>query len=378
MRLLVLYQGRDAATDQPGYFHGYERLASEGMLEAHATLAYHGIAAARGWPAVWQEAESAARAMEADAICLQFFHGDSIPDPTAGIQRLRALPSKPLLFTTLGDGYGRILKRVPASFRRASALADVSFLSGMGYVARQLAASGSRNLVLIPNGCCQVRFAAPASATPDRPDFDVAFIGSLVRSSNPLSPYFWASRSRARFVDACERRYGSRFGLFGNGWQGRKCWQGPMPFTEQHRAYHRSALALGGIPHFSHDYYTSDRVFFAIASGVPFVDSWVRGVEHILEPDHDWWLARGLPDMFDICDRLLAMPAAERQALGDAARRTILARHTQYHRCAQMMEVVRSVRDARRKGRLAPPPVLPFVRTHGTTPAPPAVVAWQG
>lgn len=373
----MIYQGRDAAADQPGYFQGFERLVAEGVIEAHAALAYHGIAASRGWPALWDEAESAARAIDADAICLQFFHGDTIPDPTAGIRRLQGLPSRPLLFATLGDGYGRLLKRVPACFRRASALAGLSFLSGMGYVARQLAAGGSRNLVLMPNGCCQVRFASPAPPFQDRPEFDAVFIGSFVRSSNPLSPYYWASRSRARFVDACEQRYGSRFGLFGSGWEGRKSWQGPIPFAEQHRAYHRSALALGGIPHVRHDYYTSDRVFFAIASGVPLVDCWVSGVEQILAPNHDWWLARDVPETFRLCDRLMAMPAAARQSLGEAARQHILSRHTQYHRCAQMVEIVRSVRDARQKGRRAPVPVLPFLRAHGGA-APPAIVAWQG
>jgi hypothetical protein len=34
-------------------------------------------------------------------------------------------------------------------------------------------------------------------------------------------------------------------------------------------------------------------VFIAVASGVPFVDYWVPGVERLLEPGRDWWLAHG-------------------------------------------------------------------------------------
>jgi hypothetical protein len=377
MKLLVLYQGRDAATEQPGYFNGFERLVAEGAIEKHAGLAYYGIANEQGWPALWEAAETKAREIDADSVFLQFFHGSAIPDPAAGIARLRALPSKPLIFTSLGDGYGRFAKKAPASFRTASALADITFASGLGYVARHLEKGGSRNIVLMPHGCCQVRFSAPPPALPEQPEFDAVFIGSYVRSYSPLGPYYWASRTRARFADACEKRYGSRFGLFGAGWEGRKSWQGPIPFDGQLSAYHRSALALGGIPHTTHDYYTSDRVFIAPASGVPLVDYWVPGVERILEPGRDWWLGHNLREMFQVCDRLLELSSAQRRALGAAARQQILAHHTQYHRCAQMLEIARALRDARNQGRQADEPTLPFLRPASAS-TPPAVVAWRG
>ena len=66
---------------------------------------------------------------------------------------------------------------------------------------------------------------------------------------------------------------------------------GPVPYASQHRAYRSAAVALGGMPNGYHDYYTSDRVFIAVASGVPLVNHWVNGVDRILEPNRDWWLA---------------------------------------------------------------------------------------
>jgi hypothetical protein len=377
VNLLVLYQARDAAREQPGYFDGFQRLAAEGVLKAHAALAYQAIAREQGWPALWRAAETTARDIDADAVFLHFFHDGDMPDPSAGIRRLKALPSKPLVFASLGDGFGRAAKTVPRSFRVASALSDVTFLSGMGYLARQLVRSGSSNLALMPLGCCQVRFSSPGPVLPERPEFDVAFIGNCIRSANPFSLFYWASGKRTRFVAALEKRYGSRFGLFGNGWRGRKSWQGPIPYDAQHQAYRRSALALGGIPHTTHDYYTSDRVFIAVASGVPLVDYWILGVDRILEPRRDWWLARNLEEAFRVCDQLLETSSAARAELGAAARQRILAGHTQYHRCAEMMEIVHSLREARNQGRQAAEPALRFLRPASGF-APPAILAWRG
>lgn len=136
---------------------------------------------------------------------------------------------------------------------------------------------------------------------------------------------------------------------------------------------------LGGLPHAYHDYYTSDRVFIATASGVPLVDYAVPGVERILQPGLDWWLARDIQGMIAACDRLLAMSSPERLALGQRARERTLASHTQYHRCREMVDIVRAVRAARLAGRRAQEPRLSFLTqvTPGQA-APPAIVAWQG
>lgn len=376
MKLLVLYQARDAVRDHPGHYDGFERLVREGALQNHAAIPFRGVAEAQGWEVLWRRAEQTARATEADAVFLQFFH-EPMSDPAVGISRLRALPQRPTVFSSLGDPFGRWDHRVPPQFRRASALSDVTFLTGMGHVARQLERAGARNLVLMPNGCCQVRFSAAPAPWPPQPDFDVAFVGSRIRSCNPAGHFFWTARRRRQLVEALSRRYGVRFGLFGHGWEGNPSWQGPILFDKQQEAYRRSAVIVGGMPHGDHDYYQSNRVFIAIASAVPLVDYWVNGVERILSPGLDWWLARSIPEMIAACDRLLALPPSDRHALGMRARQRILASHTQYDRCRQMLEIVRAIRAARLAGKRAPPPRLSFLQGPETG-APPAIVAWEG
>jgi spore maturation protein CgeB len=185
------------------------------------------------------------------------------------------------------------------------------------------------------------------------------------------------------FVEAVTKRYGRRFGLFGNGWNGNPAWRGPIPYTEQHEAYSRSAVALGGMPYSYHDYYTSDRPFIAVASGVPLVDHWVPGVDRILENGRDWWLAQDQQGMFRLCDKLLEMQNSDRVSRGQEARQRVLAHHTQYHRCAEMIEIVKSLRDARLSGGGAPEPELSFLaKPCGTVyeqrEVPRAILAWRG
>ena len=378
MKLLVLYQARDTVKDQPGYHDGFERLVAEGTLTAHAALPYYGVAEARDWTTVWSEAYETARRMAADAIFLQFFHGH-IPDPAEGITRLKNLSTHPMIFTSLGDGFGRWTHRVPKCFRIASKLSDVTFFTGMGFLARQLARAGNRNLVLMPNGCCQVRFAKSAENTHTVPEFDVAFVGNRMNPRNPFSHFGRTAKRRSEFVSALTKRYGMRLGLFGKGWNGNPAWQGPIPYEAQHQAYRRAAVALGGTPNAHHDYYTSDRVFIAVASGIPFVDHWVNGVDRILKPNRDWWLARDQKEMFRLCDKLLETPNSDRVRWGREAREQVLAHHTQYHRCGEMIEVVKALREARFSGRKAAKPRLGFLSDgFARGPVPDAIVGWEG
>jgi hypothetical protein len=378
MRLLVLYQAHDAAKDQPGYYDGFQRLVCEGTLSAHVAIPYYGIAEQHGWDAVWRSAYNAAQETGADAVFLQFFHG-AIPDPSKGINRLKALPTQPSVFVSLGDPFGRWTKRVPHCFRVASRLADVSFLTGMGYLARQLSRWGSKNIVLMPHGCCQVRFALPLCPGNYNPEFDVVFIGSHIVGHNPFGHFFWVGRRRESFVVAMTKRYGPRFGLFGRSWEGYVSWQGPIPYDQQYVAMRRSAVVVGGLPNAYHDYYTSDRVFIALASGVPFVDYWVPGVDRLLEPGRDWWLATDTRGMINWCDRLLEMSSSNRLELGEHTRQRVLMFHTQYHRCREMIEIVCSLRAARRTGKVANRPILGFLaNTRREQGRPASIVNWQG
>ena len=49
----------------------FERLVADRVLEAHHAILFHSRVEERGW----SEEHAAARAIDADAVFLQFFHG---------------------------------------------------------------------------------------------------------------------------------------------------------------------------------------------------------------------------------------------------------------------------------------------------------------
>jgi hypothetical protein len=377
VRLVVLYQAEDVARDQPGYHDGFLRLVQEGVVTEYRGIPYLSAVPKMGWPGLWAEAQRHCRDIEADAVFLQFFHEESMPDPVSGIEGLRSLPSRPVVFSSVGDGFGRWGKRIPRTYKTAARLSDVNFLTSMGYLAAELGRSEVKNIVLMPNGVCQIRFGAALEPAAYTPVHDVVFVGNSLGAKNPFSDLFWGERRRREFVAAFSKYFGARFAVYGMNWSGRNA-HGPIAYADQHAVYHRSRVIAGGVPFVWCDYYTSDRVFIALASGIPFVDFAVPMVDQLFQDGRDWWLASTTEEMIAACRRLLEKPDNERLEIAAKTREMILQAHTQYHRCSQMVEIVREIRFARQIGRPAVTPRLPFLRGDSLNRRFPAIVNWQG
>lgn len=350
-------QGRTIA-DHPGYENACQRLQDDGLLSACRILPYYKLAEESGWDGAWQQTIRLARDMDADAVFLQHFHGP-IPDPTATLSALRRLPSRPVIAVSSGDPFGRLLDRPPRSFRVAAAMADATFLTETGGLARDLARLGAR-VALMPNGYCQARFEQPATPDPAGPEFDVAFVGNLHRVHNPTRRMFWSARRRRQQVAALQRRYGPRFAVFGSGWEGWASARGPIPYDQQVAICRRARVVVGPWPNGGMDYYMSDRSVTSIRSGTPFVDAYVPRVDRIFEDGRHWFLFREPRGMLAHCDRLLEWSDDERRAFGSRAAAEIGARHSQYHRMRAMVGTLADLRAAILSGRRPPPPRLDY------------------
>ncbi|HLO92739.1 MAG TPA: glycosyltransferase, partial [Burkholderiaceae bacterium] len=312
-----------------------------------------------------------------DTLWLQCYHGP-LPDPRPFLQAARRLQPDLLVLVSSGDAFGRWLHRTPASLRQACAAADLSFLSVLGPVADAVAAAGARNLVLMPHGACQERFAAP-TPRPEAPPFDVVFVGSHHAGRNPFNPINRAARQRRAMVQALARRHGPRFGLFGRGWEGQPGWQGPVPFADQHRAMALGRLQLGGFPGGRAPFYLSDRPYIAMASGTPLLDCRLEGVDRLAREGVHWALYEDLPGLLRLCDRSLEDEAGLR-TMGRTARDYVLAGHTQYHRVREMLRIAAELREARRQGCRMPAPA-PRIFHEGVRPEdeiPRVIRAWAG
>jgi len=350
MNLLLLLQGRTPA-DQCGYHHAFGLLHKEGLLGHYHALPYlppADQAATAHWPALWTTALQHIREHDIDAVVLQFFHG-RLDDPRPFITAARKIRPHLLVVTTCGDGYGRWLQRAPDSLFQAASASDLVFSTSMGYFADELVRRGARNVALVPHGICPVRFAGPLPAH-SPPEFDVVFIGSNNGGRNPFTPLSRAGRQRRRMVEALAKRHGKRFGLFGLRWEGVSSWQGPIPFARQVETAARGRMQVGGFPGCKATYYLSDRPYIAMASGVPFLDCRLEGIDRLAEPGHHWWLYDDLPDLLKLVEAQLEYSDAERVAQGAEARAYVLGAHTQTHRVREMVEIMQQLQAARAKG----------------------------
>ncbi len=88
----------------------------------------------------------------------------------------------------------------------------------------------------------------------------------------------------------------------------------------------------------------SVRLFEAAACGVPIISDTWPGVEEVLQPGEEIFLAAGLEDVL----ALLEGPATEHRRVADAARRRVLADHTAQRRVQQLHELLRSCPEVRR------------------------------
>ena len=149
---------------------------------------------------------------------------------------------------------------------------------------------------------------------------------------NPLNSFFWKVRRRTRIVQALASHFGRRFAIFGHGWGDLASSQGPVPFDKQQKAMMRGRILVGGNPYSYSDYYSSNRLFFEVASGIPTVEFRVSRLDKILRDGDQVYLVDSVENLVDTCERLLKEDPTTLYAKAARAAREVAARHTQYHR----------------------------------------------
>lgn len=311
----------------------------------------------------WQKIIDHVRENRSEIVVLHHFHSPGLTDPRDRIRELQALPHRPAVGLTNGDSMynGFFRATPPRMFVQAAEAADVVFSTSMGSLADLLTRQTGCRVALLPWGLCPVRFGSPALPVPEsRRDFKVIVIGSNNGNRNPLRPYHWYNRQRRRLIRDLERRFGDKFAVFGHGWEGVRSWHGPIPFEHQHQVCRRAEVVVGGVPFSRQRYYTSDRVFIQIASGVPFVDLAIEGTETILRPGEHWYLADRLGDIADLCDNLLAQPSADQMEKARLAAEFVRQNHSTERRCRLVVRTLLDVRKSLVAGRTPTAPLLDF------------------
>lgn len=358
----VLFVVRDV-NSYPDIVDSLARLASDGTVRSGQTLAVEQSGDSDTQIRAWQRVHDHVKAHETDIVILHHFHSPDLIDPRPYIRRLKAQSHRPVVALTNGDAFfnGFFRPSFPRMFIQASQGVDVVFSTSMGVSADVIAAHTDVPVSLLPHGVCQLRFANPPLAPGGPRDFEVVFIGSNNRPRNFLKSYHWYARRREHLVRRLSDRFGTGFAVFGHGWEGVEGWHGPVAFPEQQAACLRANVVVGGVPFSPARYYTSDRAFIQIASGVPFVDLSVDGLDILLRDGEHWRLAANVDQLLDRCDELLTESPDERARFGAQASSYVLAHHSIEARCRSIVATMQGFRHALLTGVDPPAPDTSFL-----------------
>jgi spore maturation protein CgeB len=161
---------------------------------------------------------------------------------------------------------------------------------------------------------------------------DLAFLGNRLPDRE--------ARVEAFFLHAAELAPGRRFLLGGSGWEDRALPAnvrslGHVP-TRDHNALNVTPLAVLNVTRermAENGWSPATRVFEAAGAGACLVtDAW-EGIEAFLEPGVEVLVAR---DGAEVAAHLESLGPARARAIGQAARRRVLAEHTYARRAAQV------------------------------------------
>ena len=357
---LFLSQGVNIET-HPGWQDALERLQKEGLVNHFDNIPYLGYAAKYGWDAFFQKVIDLCKTTAYDIVYFQYFHKKGSPSPRKCINAIRELLPNVVIITSSGDPISDnwMPPGYHIDFIDASRGADLTFSTQMGKAADKMIRWGARNVVLSPNSMCQKRFHA-SKIDPDNHhfDFDVVFVGSRNIGRNPLNRNFYNAKKRYRLVRALYENFGERFGLFGNNWDGYLPNHGPVKFDEQQKTFQRGRIVVGGNPYSHSDYYSSNRLFFEISSGIPAVELSVPRLDKIVKDQEQVYFCDDIPSLIDCCKKLLQMPPKILYEKAAKAAQEIADRHTQYHRMKFQIEYALAYRA---NGRILPDTRLPFL-----------------
>jgi hypothetical protein len=272
------------------------------------------------------------------------------------LEGLKSIPSKPLIMTSYGDPFSSnlLFPHPSSSFMRIARAADLNFQTTMGRCAHYLSRNAIRYIVFCPHGFCQKRFLLSPPELTTKRLFDISFVGSRNISKNPLSTLFQTGRRRQGLVSLLQKDFGTRFALFGRGWDGFPSWQGPVAYANQIQAIRKSELFFGGYPGSTQLLYQSDRPWIALISGVPFVDWDVPGLSWMLLVGEDWYPVSTSSQLINQIKFLLSQDQKVLQEKAHLAAMRAASRHSQYHRMRFMVRTA-SLRWAARDTRKTPP-----------------------
>jgi spore maturation protein CgeB len=236
----------------------------------------------------------------------------------------------------------RIASNRDDPFRQLIPGYDVIFTYGGGApVVKAYEKAGARRCVPIYNALDETTHY-PVPPDP-RFECDLAFLGNRLPDREERVDQF--------FFAAAGQMPDGRFLIGGNGWDGRAIPRNVRSlghvYTTDHNALNSTPRAVLNISRESmarYGFSPATRVFEAAGAGACLItDAW-EGIECFLEPGSEVLVAR---DGSEVAGHLRRLTPDDARAIGQAARKRILAHHTYAHRAEEVAKVLNELHTRR-------------------------------
>ena len=177
------------------------------------------------------------------------------------------------------------------------------------------------------------------------PDWDLGYLGTYSPDRQPKLDELLIAPARAWPA--------GRFAVAGPQYPPELAWPGNVARVEhlppsEHRGFYnrqRFTLNVTRADMVASGWSPSVRLFEAAACGVPIVSDWWPGLDELFEPGTEVLVAAAADEVLAL---LRELPEERRRAVGQAARRRVLAAHTAAHRAAEFERDIEEARNRKR------------------------------
>ncbi len=307
----LLYLPNEASLNdidrQIGPRKAFQRLLNQGELDALEVFSFlHEFRQSGDAEKVRSEIIRLVKDFEPDVIYWQ--HVSDFELSESFIVELKAALPKAKLIYHEADPYGRYIKRINQNMRVLFGAADLVIMSGLGDFFSIARSAGARRLLFSVQHFDSVRSGRPWEPTLERAH-DVTMIANAIGSVGVPGRYFPGSRQRKQLGQKLSDTFGTRFALYGRGWEGVEASRGVLAFDQQEVTL-RSGWVSVNWQHFDQEpYYFSNRIPISMAAGVPHITNYQAGYEHIFkECQGGLYFARNIEEAVDLTQYLLSQP----------------------------------------------------------------------
>jgi spore maturation protein CgeB len=264
-----------------------------------------------------------AKSYKPDLLHLQIQHTTIIDALT--ISSIKEFLPKLIVTNWTGD----VRNSVPITYKRIAKVSDYNFISSTGQIPEFESEIGSEVKYW------QIGYN-PKLYKPINKNFkyDCVFVGNMSVKEN-----YPGTNERLECCNILRNKYGSRFGLFGNGWPTNLRSRGSANQRELSNIYSESICSIS-INHYNKiDHYFSDRLLMCMASGRPTVSLHFPKYESYFTHLSDLYVVNSISEIPNAVEYLKNNKEIA-DYIGESGSRKVYAEHTYHSRVKELLTMV--------------------------------------